>query len=157
MTSSQSDLELQRRLGRLETEALYLAQRYGSVNYDAQAGTWLYIERFPVGPGWDRTHVALLLDVPHGTPGYPQVSPTWFWTDRNLKTREGKPINHFFISASSHANPRYLEKGWGHFCVHVKSWHPASGKNLLRGDSFLTYIELIRVILHDRRTLSQYA
>ena len=47
-----TDLERQRRLSRLETEALVLARQYRVVNYDRQDGTWLHIKHFPVGPGW---------------------------------------------------------------------------------------------------------
>ncbi len=156
MPNAYYDIERQRRLSRLHAEAIQLAQRYGAVGYDTQNGTWLYIERFPLDPGWNKTHVALLLDVPHGTPGYPQIPPAWFWMDIDLRTREGKSIHHFFVSASTHADLKHLEKGWGHFCVHVKTWKPAPGQNLLQGDSFLTYVELIRVILYDRRTRSQH-
>src|SRR5437016_6200366 len=96
------DFELQRRLKRLQIEALYLARRYGETGYDRQDGTWLHIKRFPIGPGWNKSHVEILLDVPSDTPGYPQVAPTWFLTDRDLKTRDGRSINHFFTSRSSY-------------------------------------------------------
>lgn len=148
-----TDLESQRRLSRLQIEALHLARKYGAVNYDRQDGTWLHIDHFPVGPGWNKSFVELLLDIPHGTPGYPQVAPSWFWTDRDLMTSEGRPIQHFFISGSSHADAQHLEKGWGHFCVHVKRWRPSSGHAITRGDSLLTYIELIRKVFHDRQRL----
>jgi hypothetical protein len=150
-----TDLERQRRLSRLETEALVLARQYRVVNYDRQDGTWLHIKHFPVGPGWNKSDVELLLDIPHGTPGYPQVAPSWFWTDGDLRTREGQPIQHFFISDSSHADAQHLEKGWGHFCVHVTSWRPAAVYALTRGDSLLTYAELIRVVFYDRRRLGK--
>ena len=149
-----TDFETQRRLSRLQTEAVHLGHKFGTINYDRQDGTWLHIARFPLGPGWNKTFVELLLDVPHGTPGYPQVAPTWFWTDRDLRTQDGRSINHFFIGGSSYADNIHLDKGWGHFCVHVKSWHPSSGFAITKGDSFLTYVELIRVVLHDKRTFT---
>ena len=150
-----TDLERQRRLSRLQTEALYLARKYGAVNYDRQDGTWIHIAYFPIGPGWNKSFVELLLDIPHNTPGYPQVAPSWFWTDRDLMTSEGRSIQHFFISGSSHADTQHLEKGWGHFCVHVKSWHPSPGQAITRGDSLLTYVELIHRVFHDRQKLSR--
>jgi len=36
----------------------------------------------------------------------------------------------------------------------VKAWHPSSGFAITKGDSFLTYVELIRVVLHDKRTFT---
>lgn len=149
-----ADLETQKRLNRLNTEAIYLGRKYGVVNYDRTDGTWLHIAKFPLGPGWNKSFVELLLDVPHASPGYPQIAPTWFWTDRDLATKDGRSIKHFFISGSSHADNIHLDKGWGHYCVHVRSWHPSSGFAITQGDSFLTYVELIRVVLHDKRTFS---
>jgi hypothetical protein len=149
-----ADRELQRRLSRLQAEALLLGRKYRTINYDRQDGTcWLHIAHFPVGPGWNKSIVELLLDIPHGTPGYPQVAPSWFWTDRDLMTNEGQPIKHFFVSGTSHADAQHLEKGWGHFCVHVKSWRPSPGYAITHGDSLLTYVELIRKVFHDRQRL----
>jgi hypothetical protein len=148
-----TDQERQQRLSRLQTEALYLASKYGAVNYDHQDGTWLHIARFPVAPEWNKPFVELLLDIPQGTPGYPWVAPSWFWTDSDLRTREGHSIQHFFITGSSHADLQHLEKGWGHFCIHVKSWRPSPGRAITRGDSLLTYVEAIRRVFHDRKRL----
>src|ERR1039457_1551916 len=67
-----TDFETQRRLSRLQTEAVHLGHKYGTINYDRQDGTWLHIARFPLGPGWNKTFVELLLDVPHGTPAIPR-------------------------------------------------------------------------------------
>jgi hypothetical protein len=131
------DFELQRRLKRLQIEALYLARRYGETRYDRQDGTWLHIKRFPIGHGWNKLHVEILLDVPSGTPGYPQVAPTWFWTDCDLKTRDGQSINHFFTSRLSYADSQYLEKGWGHFCIHVQSWCPSPRAVFITLEPFL--------------------
>src|SRR5581483_1149081 len=148
-----ADIELQRRLSRLQTEALYLARKYGTVNYDRQDGTWLHIKHFPIGPGWNASAIELLLDIPHGTPGYPQVAPDWFWTDSDLKTSDGRSIHHFFTSRSSHADAQHLANNWGHFCVHVRSWRPSPGNAIARGDSLLTYVELIRKVFNDRQRL----
>ena len=94
MTPSMTrDLETRRRLSRLKTEAIYLSQQFGSVRFDTESGTWFYVERFPISPGWNKTHIEVLIDIPHGTPGYPSVPPEWFWTDYDLRTSEGQPIN----------------------------------------------------------------
>lgn len=149
-----TDVELQRRLSRLQNEAFYLARKYGAVSYDRQDGTWLHIKRFPIGPGWSLSAIELLLDVPHGTPGYPQVAPAWFWTDRDLRTSGGRPIHHFFTAGSTVVDNQHLEKGWGHFCIHVKSWRPSPWNAIERGDSLLTYTELIRKVFYDRCRLA---
>ena len=148
-----TDVELQRRLSRLQIEALYLARRYGDVQYDPQQGTWVHIKHFPIGAGWNLSSIELLIDIPYGTPGYPQLAPSWFWTDSDLRTNDNRPIQHFFTTGSSLADARHLAKGWGHFCVHPKSWRPSPGNAITRGDSLLTYTELIRKVFHDRQKL----
>ncbi|GAB2723826.1 DUF4189 domain-containing protein [Kitasatospora kifunensis] len=71
-----------RRRSRLQAEVQLLAQRYREVNFDQQDASWVHIGRFPVPGGWNRPQVEILIDVPHGNPGYPSVAPQWFWTDR---------------------------------------------------------------------------
>jgi hypothetical protein len=147
--------EIELRKSRLKTEALSIGQRYGGdIRWDQNAATWFYIGRFPIGPGWNKTHVAILLDIPSGTPGYPQVAPQWFWTDRDLATQSDRPIGHFFVEGTSYADRQHLDMGWGHFCIHVRSWHPSRAGNILAGDSLLTYLELISLVFRDQKTLT---
>lgn len=144
----------QRRLRRIEAEVQQLLlPSYGAVHYDRLDGTWLHIEGFPIGPGWSKAHVEILLDIPAGTPGYPQVPLRWFWTDRDLRTQDGRSIRHFFTS-SDYTDDEHAAKGWGHFCVYANNWKPAPDHALMHGDSLLTYLELIRVIFsYDRQYL----
>jgi hypothetical protein len=144
----------------LEAEVLYLARRFGPVRYDDQDATWLLIETFPIPTGWNKRQVSILVDVPAGTPGYPQLAPQWFWTDRDLRTSLGQPIAHFFAGAGTGGgtNQEHWQRGWGHFCLHVRSWHPVlatAQRDLRAGDSLLTYLELIAMVFHDRRTLAR--
>lgn len=154
MPSIANDLETRRRLSRLKAEALLLSQRYGDVRFDTESGTWFYVEYFPLPAGWNKTHVELLIDIPHGTPGYPSVAPEWFWTDHDLRTDKGRLINHFFTRGPS-SDKVHLAQGWAHFCVHLIGWRPAGGTDLLRGrgHSLVAYLDLIAAIFRDRRTL----
>src|SRR5205807_4241549 len=79
--------ETQRRLSRLKAEAHLIGSKYSvNVNYDRTDGTWFHIVRMPIPVGWNRPTADILIDVPYGTPGYPQVAPEWFWTNRDLAT-----------------------------------------------------------------------
>ncbi|MGH3871805.1 MAG: hypothetical protein ACRDSR_09895 [Pseudonocardiaceae bacterium] len=147
-----NDLETRRRLSRLKAEALLLAQRFGEVRFDTESGTWFHVERFPIAPGWNKTHIELLIDIPHGTPGYPSVPPEWFWTDRDLRTKKRQPLNHFFTRGPG-SDKEHHHQGWGHFCVHLIGWRPA-GTDLRQGHSLATYLNLIAAIFRDRHTLS---
>lgn len=147
------DFETRRLLSRLRTEALLLSQRFGEVRFDTKGGAWFYVERFPIAPGWNKSHIEILIDVPRGTPGYPSVPPEWFWTDHDIQTGAGQSINHFFTRGPS-SDKEHLSQGWGHFCVHLIGWRPAGGADFLRGHSLITYLDLIAAIFRDRRTLS---
>lgn len=143
------------RRSRLLTESQYIARRYGRVVFDRQDASWFLVEDFPISSGWNKTHVQILIDIPLGNPGYPSVAPQWFWTDRDLRTSDGRSVGHFFTSAgTSYADQEYLNKNWGHFCIHVRRWQPSRGANLLNGHSLLTYLDLIAMVFRDRRTLA---
>lgn len=145
-----------RRKSRLQAEVHLLAQRYGEVDFDKQDGTWVHIGSFAVPPGWNKQRVEILIDIPHGNPGYPSVAPQWFWTDRDLTTADGRAISHFFTSGGSNlADKSYTAKGWGHFCIHVQTWRPASGLRLREGHSLLSYLDLIAAVFRDRKTLAR--
>jgi len=144
-----------RRKSRLRAELQLLAARYGEVESDRQDGTWVRVPHFPLSPGWSRNNVDVLIDIPYGNPGYPQIPPQWFWTDKDLRTSDGKPIGHFFTEGSSHADRRYLDKGWGHFCIHVTDWRPASGFRLLDGHTLVSYLDLIAMVFRDRKKLAR--
>lgn len=144
-------LETQRRVSRLQAEAIQIGMRYGEVSFDRSDGTWLHVPHFTMPPGWNCRVVGILIDVPAGTPGYPMVQPQWFWTNQDLATGDGTQIGHFFTGDD---NQTYQAQGWGHFCVHLDDWKPAGGLNLRSGHSLMTYLNLIWTIFHDHGTLS---
>lgn len=131
-----------------------LGRKYGEVKYDKMDGAWLFIPTFDLPSGWNKSQVGVLIDIPWSTPGYPSVAPQWFWTDEDLETADGQSIGHFFTSGTHGGAQEYRDQGWGHFCVHLNEWRPASGANWLSGHSLITYLDLIRAIFHDRQTLS---
>lgn len=129
-----------------------VGQRYGNVSYDQSGGTWFHVPNFPVPRGWSHSHIDILIDIPIGAVSYPQVAPQWFWTSKYLRTDDGRTIDHFFINRSN--EKEHGEKGWGHFCIHPKSWEPA-GANLRVGHTLLSYLDLIAVVFKDRKTLAR--
>jgi len=152
-----ADLDVVRRKSRLQTEVLQLAERYGEVTYDSTDGEWVHVSCFPLPPGWNKIEVEILIDIPHGRPaGYPIVAPDWFWTDRELRTNDGKSIKHFFTERGAYNNPtdrQYLDKGWGHFCVHLTEWRPVAGSRYREGHTLSSYLNLMALIFRDRGAL----
>jgi hypothetical protein len=120
-------------------------------------GAWVHVPRFPVPHGWNKRTVEILIEIPYGNPGYPALPPDWFWTDRNLRTSDGRGIGHFLTqdSYNNSGDRIFLERGWGHFCVHMSRWQPASGLRLREGHTLLSYLELIEAIFRDYRTLTR--
>jgi hypothetical protein len=144
-----------RRKSRLAAEVQLLAQRYGDVAFDQQDGTWVRIANFPLPPGWSEVEVEILIDIPYSNPGYPSMPPQWFWTDRRLRTSDGRSINHFFTENTiSDEDRKYLDKGWGHFCVHVPGWRATGGLRMREGHTLLSYLDVISTVFHDRTTLA---
>lgn len=149
---TQGDLRLRKLKSRLNAEALQVAGKYGATSYDDEGATWLHVQDFKLPEGWNRSKVGILIDIPVVGLGYPHVAPQWFWTSRDLKTRDGAGIGHFF-SAGSNSNSEYERQGWAHFCIHVNIWKPAGGSDLRQGHSLLTYLDLINTVFHDHKTL----
>ena len=140
---------------RLKAEALHLGRRYGEIEYDREDGMWFHVKNFGLPPGWNKKSVNILIDIPAGNPGYPSVSPQWFWVDRLLRTDDGRAIGHFFAEAgTSHADSQYLANGWGHFCIHVDAWRPSRTATFTNGHSLSNYLDLIDMVFRDRRTLA---
>jgi E2/UBC family protein E len=149
------NLDTRLRISRLHAESAYVGQRHGKVTIDQEDGTWFLVHQFRIPIGWNKSTVSILIDVPSGSPGYPQVPPDWFWTDKDLMTDDGRPIGHFFTGhGSSYVNADYDAKGWGHFCIHPRSWRPSTGGLLLQGDSLITYLGLISSVFRDRKKLA---
>ncbi|MFJ4539375.1 E2/UBC family protein [Streptomyces tibetensis] len=147
-----ADFDTAVRVSRLQYEAHFLGRKYGTVQIDRQDGTWVHIKNFEIPPGWNKKSVQLLIDIPHGTPGYPSVTPQWFWTDQDLRTSDGLPINHFFVAESSFNDAKYVRKGWGHFCIHLHAWHPSV--DISKGHSLVSYLDLISYAFRDRKNLT---
>lgn len=147
--------EKQRRLGRLRAEAHLVANRYGvNVRYDKEDGTWFHIARLPIPAGWNHTTADILIDIPHGTPGYPQVAPQWFWTNRDLMSSDGRPIGHFFKLGQQSVDQKHWERGFGHFCIYMNNWQASGDTAIESGDNLLSYLHIILQVFHDK-TLAQ--
>jgi hypothetical protein len=142
-----------RRKSRLAAEAQLLARRFGEVEFDQRDGAWVRVLYFPLPSGWSEPEVEILIDIPYGNPGYPSIPPQWFWTDRDLRTSDGRSIKHFFTQSGNKQDRRYHDEGWGHFCVHVSDWRPASGHRMREGHTLVSYLELIATVFRDRKSL----
>jgi hypothetical protein len=144
------DRELRRLLARLQREVIFLrdAKQYGNVTFDEEAGTWVRIPNFPIGEQWYKLHIEILIDIPTHSPCYPLLHPDGFWTEKALRTRDGKKIRNFFPKDS---HPTFREENWGKFSFHVKSWNPVTNPlaPFTRGDSLISYLNAIAALFQE--------
>jgi uncharacterized protein Usg len=147
--------ETTRRLSRLRAEAHLVSGKFDlNVHYDRVEGSWFHIERFPLPVGWNRSTADILIDIPHGSPGYPNVAPQWFWTNWDLATSDGQPIGHFFKIGQHKVDQIYWSKGYGHFCVYVREWRPFNSPSLELGDNLLKYLQIVVKVFHERQKIA---
>jgi hypothetical protein len=149
-------LETKRRCDRLQAEALLVKQNFHvNVNFDKLDGTWFHVQALRIPRGWNYSAVDILLDIPHGTPGYPQIPPEWFWVNRDLRTSDGRTIGHFFELGEVTVDEVNWNNGFGHFCLHLKVWRPNSGIDFARGDNLLTYLHAVMRVFYSREQLAK--
>lgn len=149
--NAMQDSETACRLNRLSAEAQLVGNWFDvQINYDEACGTWFHIERFPLPTGWNRATVDILVDIPHSSPGYPFVTPQWFWTNWDLVTSDGRLISHFFKIGQEQVDRIRWSKGYGHFYIPVQDWQPCSDCTLRTGDTLLKYLQMIAKMLQER-------
>ncbi len=146
------DDETNRRLGRLVTEKIHIEHKYRDVSIDEEAAKWVKLDFFPLPTGWNKTHTQIMIDIPNGTPGYPQVMPHWFWADKDLKVKDSNgrewDVDHFFETDNA-------KRDFAHFCIHLNQWQPGPGLMLPQGDSLLSFLAAIEVVFLDATKLRQ--
>jgi len=129
---------------RLALEIAILAVRFGEVNFDELAFSWVHILRFELPNGWNQTTTELLIDLP---PAYPEVPPDGFYIEKNLTPLNGHSLEHYF-QHDEYVN-RHAHLDWAWYCIHPAgfSWQPSM--DVTRGDNLVKYLELIRLALTE--------
>ena len=134
------------RLRRIHLEVLALAAQFGTVDFDDVTGTWVLLPNFPLPPGWNRASTRLMIYLP---PAYPETPPQHFYLDRGLRDGLGRAPAHYFEGTSGRIGP---DSGLACYCLHSQvgsagGWSPSA--DLRRGDSLLTYVEVILAVLTE--------
>ena len=109
---------------------------YGRCKWDDLGYSWLYLQRLPLPPGrWNKRYTGLLLEIPDA---FPEVPPTHFYVDKDLRDRRGRKPGHYFEENA------YSSLRWAYFCLHLEgSWRPAA--RIEDGDNLVTVIDRIQV------------
>ena len=124
----------------VEDEVCRLALRFGEVEYDERAGSWVMLPRFPLGPRLGRPDCALLIELP---PAYPAIPPYGVYVDRDL------PLDDHYFPQDGDLNP-HAHEGWAWLCLHARrgdsgAWRP--GARVPDGDNLLVLLVLVRALL----------
>jgi hypothetical protein len=95
--------------------------------------------------------VSLLIQVATHSPCYPRIKPDSFWTDKDLRTRDGEELAHFFDERTEWVDQRFTEKGWAQYSFHLDAWEPVldSRTEFTHGDSLVSYLDAIANIFAE--------
>jgi hypothetical protein len=126
----------QERLLQIYQEVLYLARRFGKVDWDDEDGTWVLIYKLPLPPRYHKhkRYTACLIEVP---PGYPDIAPQHCYVDPNLAITS----QHYGGGLHTHE-----EKKWRWICAHLKGWDPK--QPWTEGNNLITVAEAVMYQLH---------
>ena len=88
-----------------------LIPEYGpdALNWDYEDYTWVQILNFRLPPGWSKSCVPLLIEIP---PTYPEALPrdVGFYTEKGLRDRNGFTTDHYF--EENRSLNKYTDKNW---------------------------------------------
>jgi hypothetical protein len=118
------------------TEILWVGELYGPIEFERQGLSWLQVFQFPLPERrWNKRFSELLLAIPEA---YPELPPSQFYLDRDLRDVHGRRPGHFF------AENDLSDKGWGWFCFYLdQGWSPS--RRIEEGDNLTTVIERIQI------------
>jgi Prokaryotic E2 family E len=133
----------------IEDEVLQLALRFGEIDFDERAKSWIMLPRFPIAPRLGRASCAVLIKLPAA---YPSVPPYGVFIDRDLE------LDDHYYPESGGFN-QHADQGWAWLCLHphakdTTAWQP--GRSVAEGDNLLILLVLVRAMLdeHARRIWS---
>jgi hypothetical protein len=109
---------------------------------------WVLIPELvlPVGRfNKERTQVMFRIPV-----GYPQTGPDNFFTDVDLRLRDGSTPLAFNANSNSGSGPAPVPGDWGWFSWHPQSWRPAAA--IEKGDNLLGFVRGINLCLRGEES-----
>lgn len=115
---------------RLNAEMELIQKEYGEIEL-APNLDWFIVKKFPLPPGWNKDHTAVLILIPSG---YPVTPPDNFYTDNDLRLLNGG------MPGAATENQQHQEKPWLQFSYHFEEgeWNPKA--DISNGDNFLTFL-----------------
>lgn len=125
---------------RINRELETLSSRF-DIEADDENLEYFAVLDFLLNHGWSQPTTTLLTKIPQN---YPQVPPVHFFMKKGLSYL-GKNPSHFFRDNTFN---ELADLGWGKYCLHIEGkWNPSN--NILDGDSLLTFLELVKVVLDN--------
>lgn len=95
---------------------------------------WFIIKQYPLGNGWNKPEISVLILIPSG---YPTTPPDNFYTDPDLRLAQGAQPNR--------ATPCVqIGKQWLQFSYHVEKgdWQPHA--EVSKGHNLLTFLDGVK-------------
>lgn len=122
-------------------EIFLLDKVYGRIKYDQDNHLWVCIPNFELPKGYNQKRSEILIELPAH---YPFSPPTNFFLDRTITTRNGNNIEHYYPNRDQN---KYHDRGWGRFCVHIKTWKVR--EDIMQSDNLLTSADIAYLTLQS--------
>ena len=110
-----------------------LSSHFGDVGCDPDDLSAVFITRFNLPLGFNRSDCELLIDLGRA---YPEFPPQDWYLSKGLRKR-GSSLSHYF--ESGFRGKRYCEEGLAWYSFHIKRWKP-DPYSMIDGDNLLTAV-----------------
>lgn len=132
---------------RVREEIALLGRQFPDLQYGDQVD-WVLLPELVLPAGrFNRERTKILFHIPIG---YPQTGPDNFFTDGDLRFRDGTSPPGFNIGSNSSSGPAPLPGQWGWFSWHPQSWRPAA--TVAAGDNLSGFVRSINLCLRGEES-----
>ena len=132
--NEQNNTDQRQRINRVIGEFELLCSRFGSLQFDENNPTSVYIERFDLPKGFNHKYSELMIELGYKYPTYP---PKDWYLSRGLR-KKGRKSSHYFEEGFG-AKP-FCKRGFAWYSFHIKRWRPNSN-SMITGDNLLTAVQ----------------
>lgn len=132
---------------RVSNEVALLRKRFSGLEHGEQFN-WVLIPIFPLPPGrFNKKETRLLFAIPVG---YPNTGPDNFFTDVDLRLKDGGMPPAFNPNSNSSSGPAPVAGNWGWFSWHPQAWRPAAAVD--GGDNLETFLIGVNLCLRGEES-----
>jgi hypothetical protein len=130
---------------RVQQEINLLKEEYPGLQY-GQGLDWVLLPQYVLPLLYNIEQTPLLWLIP---PGYPQTGPDDFFTDGDLRLKNGINPPSFNLGPNSSSGVAPIPGNWGWFSWHPENWLPAT--TIEKGDNLFTFLRSVNMCLRGEK------